>query len=197
MTFWLYKLFLFSRSVVLPLQPHGLQDARLWCPSLSLRVCSNSHPLNWWCQPSQPLLPLSPPALNLSQHQSLFQWVTLRIRWQSIGASALILPKNIQGCFPLGLIGLISLQSKGLPKESSPAPQFKSINCLVLSFLYGPILTSIHDCWKNHGFDYISKVVSLHFNRLSKFVKTFLPRSKHLLISWQQSSSAVILEPPK
>ena len=44
---------------------------------------------------------------------------------------------------------------------------------------------------------FVSKVVSLHFNRLSKFVKTFLPRSKHLLISWQQSSSAVILEPKK
>ena len=86
---------------------------------------------------------------------------------QSIGASALILPKNIQGCFPLGLIGLISFQSKGLSKESSPAPYFKSINSLVLSFLYGPILTSIHDCWKNHGFDYISKVMSLLFNRLS------------------------------
>jgi len=160
-------------------------------------VRTHSRSLNWWCQPSQPLLPLSLPALNLSQHQCLFQWATLWISWQSIGASALILPKNIQGWFPLGLIGLISFQSKGLSKESSPAPQFKSINSLVLSFLYGPVLTSIHDCWKNHGFDYISKVMSLLFNRLSKFVKTFLPRSKHLLISWQQSSSAVILEPRK
>ena len=62
---------------------------------------------------------------------------------QSIGASvpASILPMNIQGWFPLGMTGLISLQSRTL-QESSPAPQFKSINSLLLSFLYGPTLTS-------------------------------------------------------
>ena len=72
---------------------------------------------------------------------------------QSIGvsASALVLLMKIQDWFPLGLTGLISLQSKGL-SESSPIPQFKSINSLVLSFLYGPALTSVHDHWKNHSF---------------------------------------------
>ena len=55
---------------------HGLQQARLPYPSLSLGVCSNSHPLTWWCiQPSHPLSPPSSPALNLSQHQGLLQWV--------------------------------------------------------------------------------------------------------------------------
>ena len=71
----------------------------------------------------------------------------------------------------------------------------------MLSFLYGPILTSIHDSWKNHNFDYadlyVGKVISLIFNILSKLVITFLPRSRGLLISWLQSPSAVILEPPK
>ena len=73
---------------------------------------------------------------------------------QSIGASVLssVLPMNIQGWFPLGLTGLTSMQSKG-SQESSPTLQFKSINCPVLSLLYGPTLTSIHDYWKDHSFD--------------------------------------------
>ena len=76
-------------------------------------------------------------------------------------------------------------------KESSPTPQLKSINSLVLSFLYGP---NGHDYWKNHDFDFVSKVMSLLFNMLSRFVIAFLHRSKHRLISWLTSPSAVILE---
>ena len=84
-------------------------------------------------------------------------------------------------------------------QESSPTPQFKSINSSVLSFLYGPALTSIHDYGKNHSFDwtFVGKVMSLLFYILSRLVIIFLPRSKHLLISWLQSPSAVILEPKK
>ena len=85
-------------------------------------------------------------------------------------------------------------------QESYPAPQFESINSSVLSFLYGPILTSTHDCWKNHSLDYadiVGKVMSLLFNMLSRFVIAFLPRSKHLLVSWLQSLSEVILKPKK
>ena len=85
-------------------------------------------------------------------------------------------------------------------QESFPTLQFKSISSLVLSFLYSPTLMSIHDYWENHGFDWTdlcSKVMSLLFNKLSRLVITFLPSSKCLLISWLQSPSAVILEPPK
>ena len=64
-----------------------------------------------------------------------------------------VLPVNIQDLFPLGLTGLISLQSKGFSRIFSN-DQFKSINSSVLSSLYGPTLTSIHDYWKNHSFDY-------------------------------------------
>ena len=67
----------------------------------------------------------------------------------------------------------------------------------MVSFLYSQALTSIHDYWKDHGLDYMDlccKVMSLLFNMLSRFVITFLPRSKCLLISWLQSPSAVILE---
>ena len=69
-----------------------------------------------------------------------------------VSASASVLPMNIQDWFSLGWTGWISLQSQGL-SESSPTPQFKSTNSLVLSFLYSPTLTSIHDYWKNHSLD--------------------------------------------
>ena len=77
-------------------------------------------------------------------------------RGQSIGTStsASVLPMNILSWFPLGLTTLISLQYKGISKSSS-VPQFESINSLVLSLLYGPTCTSIHDYWKNHSFDYM------------------------------------------
>ena len=107
---------------------------------------------------------------------------------QSTGASASasVLPTNIQDGFPLGLIGLISLQSKELSRESSPTPQFKSINSSALSFLYSPTLTSIHDYWEYIAlttWTYVDKVMSLLFNMLFRFVIAFLPRSKRLLIS--------------
>ena len=71
----------------------------------------------------------------------------------------------------------------------------------MLSLLYGPTLTSIHDYWKKIIAmtiqTFVSKVISLLLNVLSKFVIVFLPKSKHLLISWLQSLSTVILEPRK
>ena len=70
----------------------------------------------------------------------------------------------------------------------------------MVSFLYSPTLTSIHDYWKTIALTrwaFVGKVMSLLFNMLSRLVITFLPRSKRLLISWLPSPSAVILEPPK
>ena len=70
----------------------------------------------------------------------------------------------------------------------------------MLSFLYGSTVTSIHDYWKTVALTrqtFVSKVMSLLFNMLSRLVIAFLPRSKHLLISWLQSPSSVILEPRK
>ena len=72
-------------------------------------------------------------------------------------------------------------------QESSLESQFKSTNSLALSFLYGPTLTSVHDYWKNHGFDckdFIDKMTSLLFNMLSRFVIAFHPRSKNLLLDY-------------
>ena len=78
---------------------------------------------------------------------------------QSIGvsASASVFPMNIQGWFPLENQRTL-VWSACCPRdsqESTPAPQLESINSLVLSLLYGPTLTSVHDYWKNHSFDYI------------------------------------------
>ena len=124
----------------------------------------------------------------------------LHIKWPKYWSfSFSISPSmNIQHWFPLGQIGLISFQTKG--QESSPAPQFKSINISVFSLLYGPTLTSIHDYWKNHSFDiwtFVSQMMSLLFNTLSRFVIAFFSRTKRLLISWMQSLSTMILESKK
>ena len=101
---------------------------------------------------------LSPPsslALNLSQHQGLFlmSWL-LASGSQSIAASASVLPANIQGWFPLGLTGLISLLFKGLARVFSSTTIWKH-QFSTTQPSYGPILTSIHNYWKNHSFDYM------------------------------------------
>ena len=86
------------------------------------------------------------------------------------------------------------------PPESSPTSHCQSINSLAFSLFYGPTLTSIYDYWKNPALTirtFVSKVTYLLLNTLSRFVIDSLPKSKHLLISWLQSLSTVILEPKK
>ena len=94
------------------LWPHELQHTRLPCPSLSPRVCSNSHPLRQWCHPTilSSVTPFSscPQSFPGSGDQSI-----------GASASAPVLPMNIQGWFPLGLTSVISLQSKGLSRVFS------------------------------------------------------------------------------
>ena len=100
--------------------------------------------------------------------------------------------------------GLISSRMDWLDllavQVSSPTPQFKSINPSVLSFLYSPTLTSIHDYWKNKAltrWTFVGRIMVLLLNMLSRLAITFLPRSKCLLISWLQSVSAVIFGAPQ
>ena len=182
---------------------HGLQHARLPCPSPSPGVCPSSCPLNWWCHPTISFFVAlfsfwlqSFPARGSFPVSQLFE-----SGGQSIGASASasFLPKSIQGWFPLRLTDLISLLSRG-PSESSPTLQFESINSLALCLFYCLVLTSIHDSWKDHSFDYkdlCQQVMSLLFNMPSRFVMAFFPRGRHRLISCLQSPSSVILEPKK
>ena len=106
-------------------------------------------------QPTHPLLSPFPPAFNLSQHQGLFQWVS------SLHQVAEVLESRLQHqsfqwiCRTDFLLDWLvwSPCSPRDSQESSLKPKFKSINFLVLSFLYGPTLTSIGDYWKNHKFN--------------------------------------------
>ena len=137
----------FSHSVVYDsLRPHGLQHTRPPCPSPTPRVYSNSCPLCRWCHPTilSSVVPFSSHLQSFPASRSFQISQFFESGGQSIGvsASASVLPKNIQDWFPLGCTGWISLLSKD-SQESSPTPQFKSINSLALSFLYSPILTSI------------------------------------------------------
>ena len=152
------SLLLFSDSVVsASLRPHELQCARLPSPSIP-RVCSNSGPSSWWChQNSSPsVIPLSSCLQSFPESGSFAMSWLLALDDQSIGVSASVSvpPMNIQDWFPLGLTGLISLQSKGLSRVYSNATvqrhQFfgAQTSC-------GPSLTSIRDYWKKHSFYYM------------------------------------------
>ena len=151
-------------------------------------------------QPSHPLLSHSPSTFNLSQHQHTKSHFFIS-GGQSIGVSAKAsaLPMNIQDWFPLGWTGWISLQSKGLSSllqhhSSKASVLWHSAFFMVqLSHPYmTPGKTIALTRWT-----FVSKGMALLFNMLSRLVITFLLRSKHLLISWLQSPSAVISEPPK
>ena len=118
------KLLLFNHSAVSnSLWPHGLQYARFPCPYLYPRVCLNSCPLNRWCHPaiSFSVIPFSSCPESLPESGSFLMSQFFASGDQSIGASASasVLPMNIQGWFPLGLTGWISLQSKGLSRVFS------------------------------------------------------------------------------
>ena len=112
-------LFLFSRSVMSnSVRPHGLQHARL--PSPSLGACSNSCLLSQWCQPSilSSVVPFSSCLQSFPSSGSFLKSQLFTSGGHNIGtsASASVLSMNIQDWFPLGLTGLISLQSKGLSR---------------------------------------------------------------------------------
>ena len=99
------------------LWPHGLQHARLPCPSLTLWACSNSHPSRQWCHPtiSSSVVPFSSCLQSFPASRSFPMRQFFASGGRSIGASVSVsaLPINIQGWFPLGLTGLTSLLSKG------------------------------------------------------------------------------------
>ena len=140
----------------LTLQPHGLQHTRLSCPLPTSGTHSNSCPSSQWCHPtiSSSVVPFSScfqsfPASGTFPVSQLFASGGQSVR---ASASASVLPMNIQDWFPLGLAGLISLQFEGFSRVfSNTAVQEHQF--VVLSSLYSPTLTSIHDYWKNQSFD--------------------------------------------
>ena len=150
-----------------------------------------SHPLS-----SPLLMPPIPPSIRVFSNES-----TLCMRWPKYWSFSFnISPSNEHPgllSFRMEWLNLLAIQGT---LEAYWTPQFKSISSSVLSLLYSPAITSIHDYWKTIALTrktFVNKVMSLLFNMLSRLVITFLPRSKRLLISWLQSPSAVILEPRK
>ena len=143
------------------LQSHGLQHARLPCPSPTLRAYSNSRP-SWTdimpsnhlilCHPLLLLLPSIFPSIRVISNESV-----LCIRWPKYWSfNFSISPSNEYSGLSSFRIDLFPLGSPCSPEDSqksSPTPQFKSINSSALSFLYSPTLTSIHDHWKNRSLD--------------------------------------------
>ena len=180
-----------------------LQHVRLPCPSPTTGTCSNSCSSSWWCHPtvSSSVIPFSFCLQSFPQHQVFFPPM---IQFFASGGQRSV---TISSSPSNEYSGLISFRMYWLDspweslrdsQESSTTSQFKSINSLALSFLYSPTLTSIHDHWKTIALTrrtFAGKVMSLLFNMLPRLVIAFLSRSKHLLISWLQSPSAVILEP--
>ena len=154
---WKFSSVQFSHSVVSnSLWPHGLQHTWPPCPSPVTGVYSNSCPLSQWCHPtiSSSLIPFSSHLQSFPASGSFPISQLFASGGQSIGVSAStsVLPMNIQDRSPLGWTGWISLQSKGLSRVFSNATVQKHQSS-VLSFLYSPPLTSVHDNWKNHSLD--------------------------------------------
>ena len=113
-------------------------------------------PLSWWCHPtiSSSVLRFSscPQSFPASGSFPMSQFFTSDGQSIGVSTSASVLPINIQGDFLQDWLAWSPCSPRD-SQESSPTPQLKSINSLVLSFLYNPALTYIHDNWKNHSFD--------------------------------------------
>ena len=140
----------------LTIQPHGLQHARLPCPSPTSRACSNSCALSWWCHPTIPpsVVPFSSCLHSFSASGSLQMSQFFASGGQSTGvsASASVFPMNIQGWLPLGLTGLISLQSKWLSRVFSKFTVQKQQFFGTLLSVWSSFHIHMY-YWKNHSFD--------------------------------------------
>ena len=181
------------------LWPHGLQHTRLPCPSPTPRACSNSCPLSQWfylilCHPPL-LLPSIFPSIRVFFNESI-----LHIRWPKYWSFNFSLsPSNEYSgliSFRIDYFDFLAIQGtlKSLLQHHSSKASILQYSAFFIVQLSHPYITRkiiALTIWT-----FVGKVMSLLFNMLSRFVIAFLPRSKHLLISWQ-SSSAVILEPKK
>ena len=196
--------FKFSCSAVSDsLWPHESQHARPPCPSPTPGVYSNSYSSSRWCRPANSsccpllLLPPIPPSIRVFSNES-----TLRMRWPRCWSfSFSVSLSNEQPgliSFRMDWLDLLAVQGtlrSRLQHHSSKASIFQcsAFFTVQLSHSYMTMGKTI----ALTRWTFVGTVMSLFLNMLSRLVITFLPRSKHLLISWLQSPSAVILEPPK
>ena len=177
----------FSHSVVSDsLWPHGLQHARPPCPSPTPRACSNSCPSSWWCHPtiSSSGVPFSSCLQSFPTTGSFPVSQFFTSGGQNIGASASasVLPMKIQEWFPVGLIGWISLQSKGHSRVFSNTTVQNSIlrcSAFFIVELSHPYMTTGKTTALTR-WTFVGKVMSLLFNMLSRLIIAFLSRSKRL-----------------
>ena len=167
-------------------------------------VYPNLCPLSRWCHPTilSSVIPSSSCLQSFPASRSFQMSQLFASGGQSIGVSAStsVLPMNTQDWSPLGWTGWISLQSKGLSRvfsnhRSSKASilRHSAFFIVQLSHPYMTIGKTIALTRQT----FVGKVTSLLFNMLSRLVINFLPRNKHVLISWLQSPTAMILEPIK
>ena len=133
-----------SLSHVLSLWNHGLQHTTLPCPHY-LPEFGQTH-VHWVkdaIQSSYPPLPPSLLALNLSQNQGVYQWVTKGLEFQ------------LKDQCSQRVVSVDFLQNWLVWSPGCPAPQLETISSSVLSLIYGPTLTSVNGCLENHTFDYM------------------------------------------
>ena len=190
----------FSCSVIsYSLWPHGLQHATSPCPSPTPGVNSNSCPWSRWCHPT--IFSSSSLTFNLSNIKVFSNKSVLYIRWSKYQSfSFSISPSNEYSgliSFRMDWLDLLAIQGtlKSLLHSSKASILWCSVFFMIQ--LSHPYMTTGKTIALTR-WTVVGKVMSLLFNMLSRLVITFLPRSKHLLISWLQSPSAVILEhPPK
>ena len=183
--------------------PHGPQHARPPYPSPTPGVYLNSSPLNWWCHPtissSRPLLLLPSifPSIRVFSNES-----ALHIRWPKYWSfSFIISPSNEYSgliSFRMDWFDLLAVQGilKSLLQHHSSKASILWHSAFFTVQLSHPYMTTGKTIPLTR-WTFVGKIVSLLFNMLSRLVITSLPSSKCLLISWLQSPSAVILEPPK
>ena len=173
--------------------PKEVQHARLPYQQLSELAETHVHRVCDAIQPSHPLSSPSPPTFNLSQHWGLFQWVSsshqvakvleFQLQHQSFNEySGLI-------SFRMNWLDLLAVQGtlKSLLQEHSPKASILWCSAFFIVQLSHPHMTTGKTIALTK-WTFVGKVMSLLFNMLSRLVITFFPRSKHLLISWLQSS---------
>ena len=178
-----------SLSRVWLCRPDGLQHARPPCPLPTPGVYSNSCPFSRWCHPtiSSSVIPFSSCLQSFPASGSFQMSQFFTSGGQSIGVSALasVLPMNTQDWSPLGWTGWISLQSKGLKSllqhHSSKASILWHSVFFIVQLSHSYMTTKKAIALTRRTF--VGKVMSLLFNKLSRLIITFLPRSKSLLIS--------------
>ena len=182
---------------------HELQQGRPSCPSPTPGVYSNSCPSRWWCHPA-----ISSSVVSFSSHlqpfpaSGSFQESVLHIRWPKYWSFNFnISPSNEYSgliSFRMDWLDLLAVQGnlESLLQHHSSKASILSCSAFFIVQLTHPCMTTGKTIALTR-WTFVGKVMSLLFNMLSKLVIIFLPRSKCLLISWLQSPSTVILEPPK